>query len=128
MTKESDLFSEEPKAPTQEKPTEAEWETYKNEIEQLKLQIEQKATEILGEVDGEIWLHEQIYLFGDKLKQSAPNFIFYIAWHRLINSTATYDFAPWLDIPSPNSVREFCEKLMLDLDDKDKCLDFLKQK
>ncbi|MFA6160776.1 MAG: hypothetical protein WC766_01210 [Patescibacteria group bacterium] len=127
MTNDSKFFKQEPTAPTQEKPTQEEWEAYKNKIEKLKSKIDQKVLDVLGEDDGDDWLRKKIIDFSNQLKHQVSNPRSYVAWHRLTHSTVDSDYAPWLDFTSPNSVKEFCEKLLLELDDKQKCLEYLQQ-
>ncbi|MFA6296001.1 MAG: hypothetical protein WC663_01490 [Patescibacteria group bacterium] len=111
-----------------EKPTEKEWEDYKTEIENFRGQIYQKAEEVLGNDDGGDWVFRKVQDFTYDVSANIPNYRFFIAFHGLIGSGVSIEKVPFLDLPSPYNVKDFCNKLLLELDDKESCQKYLRER
>ena len=110
-----------------EYPTREEWEAFKERIDNATGKLFQKSEAALGPRMGLYWIQKKIFEFDRNLKVNDINRKSVLAWHVMCRSTTTYEDSPVLDLSGPFSVKESINALLLELEDKEKCMQYVNQ-
>lgn len=93
-----------------------EWQEYDQKIAEMMEELLQKARQKFAGNKGASWLFNEASNFGKLVRENNKDYSRYAAYHRLASSTTTRYQSPKLDLPKPYNVKDFCAKLMGELE------------